>query len=233
MKIVCISDTHTFHRHLTSKGMEDILPGGDLLIHSGDLTGVGRKDEVQEVLEWFEQIAPRYIHGVVFIAGNHDKSFDPKFNYLDNQRKKPDWLEDRLKNLPSNVKYLENQSVTIEGLKIWGSPVTPWFYGDRWAFNKHRGSPINDVWNTIPNNTDVIITHGPPARIGDFIPSTREHVGCSDLLHRIEVILPKLVVFGHIHESYGVQTIDDIIYANASICNENYDPTNKPHIIEL
>lgn len=233
MKIIAVSDTHNFHKYLTSKGIGKLLPEGDLLIHSGDLTGTGRKDEVEEVLQWFKEIAPHYTHGIAFIAGNHDRSFDPKFNYLDNQRKKPDWLEEKLASLPSNVHYLENSGLTVEGLKIWGSPITPWFYGDRWAFNKHRGAEINDVWNTIPNDTNVLITHGPPAKIGDFIPSSREYVGCSDLLHRIQVILPKLVVFGHIHESYGMQTIDDTIYANASICDANYDPTNKPFVIQL
>jgi Icc-related predicted phosphoesterase len=233
MKTVLISDTHGFQKYLTSKGMGKILPEGDLLIHSGDLTGLGRKDEVEEVLQWFKEIASHYTHGIVFIAGNHDKSFDPKFNYLDNQRKKPDWLEEKLASLPNNIHYLENSGLTIEGLKIWGSPITPWFYGDRWAFNKHRGEEINNVWNTIPNDTDVIITHGPPAKIRDFIPSSREYVGCSDLLHRIQVIQPKLVCFGHIHEGYGLQEIDETIFANASICDANYDPTNKPHIIEL
>jgi len=233
MKTVLISDTHGFQKYLTSKGMGKILPEGDLLIHSGDLTGLGRKDEVEEVLQWFKEIASHYTHGIVFIAGNHDKSFDPKFNYLDNQRKKPDWLEEKLASLPNNIHYLENSGLTIEGLKIWGSPITPWFYGDRWAFNKHRGEEINNVWNTIPNDTDVIITHGPPARIGDFIPSTREYVGCSDLLHRIQVIQPKLVCFGHIHEGYGLHKIDETTFVNASICDANYDPTNKPVKVEL
>lgn len=213
--------------------MGNILPEGDLLVHSGDLTNIGRPSEVKEVLEWFKLIAHGYTHGIVFIAGNHDKSFDPKFNYLDGQRKKPDWLEEELAALPSNIRYLENDHVVIEGVKIYGSPITPWFYGDRWAFNKHRGAEINEVWNGIEGDVDVIITHGPPARIGDFIPSTREYVGCSDLLHSIQVILPKLVVFGHIHEGYGIQTINDTTYVNASICDANYDPTNKPQIIEL
>ena len=228
MKTVLISDTHNFHKYLTSKGMGKILPEGDLLIHSGDLTGLGRKDEVEEVFQWFKEIASHYTHGIVFIAGNHDKSFDPKFNYLDNQRKKPDWLEEKLASLPNNIHYLENSGLTIERLKIWGSPITPWFYGDRWAFNKHRGEEINNVWNTIPNDTDVIITHGPPAKIGDFIPSSREYVGCSDLLHRIQVIQPKLVCFGHIHEGYGMTYDENTTYINASTCNLHYEPVNAP-----
>ena len=73
MKIVCISDTHGRHEHLTSKLMGNILPEGDLLLHAGDLTNVGGKGEVEGVLDWLIEIAPRYTHGVVFIAGNHDR----------------------------------------------------------------------------------------------------------------------------------------------------------------
>lgn len=233
MKIVAISDTHTFHKHLTSKGMGSILPDGDLLIHSGDLTGLGRRDEVEEVFKWLTEIAPRYTHGIVFIAGNHDRSFDPKFNYSDAQRKKPDWLEEKLAALPSNVQYLENQHTTVDKLKIYGSPVTPWFHGDRWAFNKHRGEEINEVWEGIELDTDIVVTHGPVRNIGDFIPSSREYVGCEDLLARLQIVQPKLCIFGHIHEAYGVYPTDRTIYINASICDANYDPTNKPHIIEL
>lgn len=236
MIITCISDTHTFHRHLTSKAMGSILQGSDLLIHSGDLTGIGRRDEVEEVFQWFKEIAPRFTHGIVFIAGNHDKSFDPKFNYLDGGRKKPDWLEEKLYDIEyggHKITYLENESIDIEGVKFWGSPVTPWFHGDRWAFNKHRGDEINEVWNTIPEDTDVVITHGPPYQILDFIPATRENVGCKDFLARMEVVQPKLCVFGHIHEGHGSYALPGTTYINASICDANYDPTNKPQIFEI
>ena len=95
MRLVLISDTHNRHNHLTSKGMGNILPEGDLLIHAGDLTGTGAKSEVQDVFKWFKEIASRYTYGIVFIAGNHDRSFDPKFN-LESQTEKPKWLQEEL-----------------------------------------------------------------------------------------------------------------------------------------
>ena len=232
MKIVAISDTHNRHKHLTSKGMGDLLPESDLLIHAGDLTGQGLKGEVESILKWFEEIAPRYTNGVVFIAGNHDRSFDPKFN-LESETEKPLWLQEALSSLPSSVQYLENESIIIDGLKIWGSPITPWFHGDRWAFNKRRGFDIAEVWDRIPVDTDVIVTHGPSAGKLDFTTYDKLYVGCENLRYKIKALKPKLHIFGHIHEGYGMDYDDDTTYYNASICTLGYEPENKPFTIEL
>jgi len=233
MKLVLISDTHNRHKHLTSKGMGDILPEGDILIHSGDLTGVGDKVEVLNVLKWFKEVASRYTYGIVFIAGNHDRCFDPKFNQED-KTKKPKWLEEEINNLPSNIDYLENSDVTINGLKIWGSPVTPWFHGDSWAFNEHRGPDIWNVWDKIPNDADVIVTHGPVAYKLDYIPSQNVYVGCEELRNAVTRVNPIMHVSGHIHEGYGYEYgIGGIHYFNASTCDERYEPNNKPIEVEI
>jgi hypothetical protein len=212
------------------------LPDGDLLIHAGELTGQGMKGEVQDVLKWLVQQAPRYTHGIVFIAGNHDRTFDgPKFgdyNIYDDigegPKEKPLWLQEALANLPSNVRYLENEDVTIDGVKIWGSPVTPWFHGDRWAFNKHRGPEIKEVWDTIPDNTDIIVTHGPVYGKLDFTEYDKLYVGCFELEKRIYSVKPKLHIGGHIHEGYGMTYDENTTYINASICNLQYEPNNAP-----
>jgi len=230
-KIVCISDTHTRHRHLSSKGMGNILPEGDILIHAGDFSNVGGKGDVEDFIEWMMKISPRYTHGVVFIAGNHDKSFDPKFNQGD----KPVWVKQILSDLvysEASVHYLENSSIILDGVKIWGSPITPWFYGDMWAFNRRRGDEINEVWQGIPDDTDVIITHGPPKGYGDFTINDRSHVGCEHLRYRIQEIKPKLHVSGHIHEGAGVIEEGGTTYINASILDERYEITNDPVIFE-
>ena len=31
-----------------------------------------------------------------------------------------------------------------------------------WAFLKHRGDAIDEIWKKIPSNVDILITHGPP-----------------------------------------------------------------------
>jgi Icc-related predicted phosphoesterase len=234
MKIVAISDTHNRHKHLTSKGMGEILPEGDLLIHGGDLTGQGYKGEVLDIFKWFKEIADRYTYGIVFIAGNHDKSFDPKFN-LESQdnTQKPLWLQEALNELPSGIQYLENESITIDGLKIWGSPITPWFYGDRWAFNKRRGFDIAEVWDQIPIDTDIIVTHGPAYGILDYTSYDKLYVGCENLRYKIKALKPKAHIFGHIHEGYGMNYDSDTTYYNASICTLGYEPKNLPHTINL
>jgi len=222
MKIVAISDTHNRHNHITDK-----LPEGDLLIHAGDLTSVGYKHEVEDIFNWFNKVSSKYTYGVVFIAGNHDRSFDPKFN-LDSQTKKPDWLEEKLAFLYDNVYYLENSSVNINGVNIWGSPITPWFHGDRWAFNRHRGPEIKEIWDTIPNNTDIIVTHGPVYGKLDFTEYDKLYVGCFELEKRIYSVKPKLHIGGHIHEGYGMTYDENTTYINASICNLQYEPNNAP-----
>lgn len=236
MRIITISDTHSFHDHLTSNAnFPNKLPDGDLLIHGGDLTGLGKKGEVEAVIEWFTKQSPRYTYGIVFIAGNHDRSFDPKFNYEDNQKNKPTWLVDILRDIESsgNIHYLENSSKTINEINIWGSPITPWFHGDRWAFNKRRGEDIREVWDTIPNNTDIIVTHGPVAYKCDYTYYDKLYVGCEDLRNKCREIKPLLHISGHIHEGYGWEYDTDTTYVNTSICTLSYDPINKPWRIDL
>jgi len=229
MRIVCISDTHNQHEALDKR-----LPEGDLLIHAGDLTGLGKRSEIENVIHWFTKVAPRYNYGLIFIAGNHDRCFDPKFNKED-QNQKPTWLLDILLDLQSNfpnIHYLENTSVEVgEGpnkLKIWGSPYSPWFFGDRWAFNAHRGPEIKKYWNMIPVDTDIVVTHTPIAYKLDYVPRTSEYVGCEDLRYKLDLINPKLHISGHIHESYGYEESVFTKFVNAAICDRNYEPSNDP-----
>jgi Icc-related predicted phosphoesterase len=236
MKIVAISDTHTFHERLTSNAnFPNKLPYGDLLIHAGDFSSTGKKGEVEDFANWLKLVAPNYTYGVVFIAGNHDKSFDPKFNYEDNQKNKPSWVVDIISDIQSsgNIHYLENSSVNINGINIWGSPITPWFHGDRWAFNRYRGDDIKAVWDTIPTDTDIVVTHGPVAYKLDFTVYDKLYVGCEDLRNTVNKIKPKLHISGHIHEGHDVEYDEYTTYVNASICTLSYNPTNMPWEIEL
>ena len=106
-KITFISDTHTKHKHLTND-----LPGGDILIHCGDISSRGYKNEIENFLGWFDGIKG-YEHKI-FIAGNHD------FGFQDN----PKECAELLTNYPT-VTYLEDNSVIIDGIKIYGSPCSP------------------------------------------------------------------------------------------------------------
>lgn len=240
MKLVCISDTHNKHRALDGE-----LPDGDLLIHAGDLTSLGRQHETEDAVNWLVKHSKRFTHGVVFIAGNHDKCFDPKYGEtkyfeengdIQTYQQKPEWLIQILSDLKSSntgVHYLENSSVIIEGVTIWGSPYSPWFHGDRWAFNKHRGKEIRDVWRSMPASTDIVVTHTPVQYKLDYVPTSNEYVGCYDLDIILGTVKPLLHVCGHIHEGYGKDQNIQTTFINASICDEFYNPTNRPWVVEI
>ena len=135
-----------------------------------------------------------------------------------------------MKDLIKNAIYLENSGVEIDGVKFWGSPWQPEFFN--WAFNLPRGPKLAEMWALIPDDTDVLITHSPPYGILDQIYSG-EHVGCEDLLAALQRVRPKVHVFGHIHEGYGMLKQNGTTFINASVCDERYRPFNAPIVIDF
>jgi Icc-related predicted phosphoesterase len=198
MHLTLISDTHGFHKALK-------LKGGDMLIHAGDVSKRGEEYEILAFLDWFGR--QDYTHKI-FIAGNHDFFFEECRE------------EDIMDLIPSGVTYLNDSGVEIEGLKIWGSPITPTFFN--WAFNRDRGQDIAAHWKKIPKDTDILITHGPPFGILDCTIQ-QMRVGCEDLLKSVEKIKPKLHVFGHIHEDFGLKEKGKTTFVNASCVDINYE----------
>jgi len=212
-KITILSDTHETHNNINCKGGE-----GDILIHCGDITMNGGYGATMDFLGWFDKQPHEH---KIFIAGNHDWDFETK----------PEWLENTLKTLElSNIFYLENSSVTIEGTKFWGSPVTPRFFD--WAFNKDKGNTIKQTWDLIPQDTDVLITHGPPfGRLDQNKVGTR--CGCEELSIVIETIKPKIHCFGHIHQDQPLTSYNGhTTFINASVLNESYALVSEPITIE-
>ena len=207
MRIVAISDTHGLHTKLT-------LPDGDILLHTGDVSSQGKEFEIILFLNWFAEQPHKH---KIFIAGNHDFYFE----------RTP--TSDVHKVIPENVIYLNDSGVTIEGIHIWGSPIQPWFYD--WAFNRHRGAEIRKHWDLIPQNTDILMTHGPAFGILDRT-TNGEKVGCVDLLAAIERVQPRLFVCGHIHEAQGVHSTEKTTFINASVVNFNYQVAHKPVVFD-
>lgn len=216
MKICCISDTHSLHHKMVHK-----IPECDILCAAGDISNVGEYHDVVGFLDWFNKQPARH---KVFIAGNHDWLFEIG-------KKKRQKAIDRY----PKIHYLESSGVEIEGLKIWGAPHQPEFCN--WAFNLPRGKSLQEQWNKIPNDTDILITHGPPKGILDELPNSYfnadEKVGCLDLLDKVNEVNPKLHIFGHIHHSYGIEEKGSTTFVNAAICNEAYEPVNKPIVVEI
>lgn len=203
MKIVCISDTHSFHRKLE-------VPDGDVLVFAGDMTFAGEAEVVEDFNTWLGELPHK--HKVV-IAGNHD------------------FFMERRKLLLTNCTYLEDSGCEVDGLKFWGSPFSPLF--GRWAFMLPRGKSILDKWLTIPHDTDVLITHGPPKGLCDKAHPDGESLGCDDLATVVDAQPPKLHVFGHIHGGYGERKYKETHFVNAAVLNEAYRLTNLPITVEL
>ena len=200
MDITFISDTHTATPELS---------GGDLLIHAGDLTYHGNTKETKRQLDWLSKAD--YEHKII-IPGNHEVAWEA--GHVPFKR----YCEER------GILCLIEESAVINGVKIFGSPITPEFCG--WAYMKHPHE-IATHWEKIPLDTNILITHGPPRGILDMnLEGTR--CGCPALRKKVEQVKPEIHVFGHIHEGYGEHEEDGTWFANVAIMNRSYHPVNSP-----
>lgn len=210
MEITLISDLH---------GNKPELPGGDLLIIAGDLTSRDTIEEHEEFCKWASKVPYTKI---VIIAGNHDNNISA------------DMIEST-----TRCYYMEDSYSSFEGLKIWGSPWTLQFKGqnpDCMAFSYPLQIQMEEKWEEIPDDVDILVTHTPPFGIMDqaYAWYRKVRTGCPSLLKKVKEIKPKLHVFGHIHEHGGkTKEYDGTIFVNAAHVNEYYEPINKPVIITL
>lgn len=195
MNILHLSDTHGCHRRLHG------LPNADVVVHSGDFTMNGSQQEAIDFMNWFCDLP--YTHKI-FICGNHDDCL-----YGAN-----------IGGLDSNVHYLCNSGVEIDGVKFYGVPM---FMGDCITDRQTRN------YEHIPSDTDVLITHSPAYGILDFDDGI--NYGSEELLARLSALQLKAHLFGHIHTQHGTKTIDSTIYSNGAIMNSNYDNLNTPQTI--
>lgn len=181
-------------------GDEPKLEGGDILIVAGDCTGRDLPWEWERFFAWVES---QNYEDVILVAGNHDG-----------------YLEERTcEHFFSNLKYLEDKLLEYKGLRIYGTPWTPIFCN--WHFMLPPGK-IQQKWDLIPDNLDILITHGPPYSTLDGTCGNRH--GCPHLLDAVVRAKPKHHVFGHIHESGGKEQITTHThFHNVSTMNEQYD----------
>lgn len=214
--LALISDTHGHHSHV-------VVPQADILIHCGDFSEDQGQAAYRSFFSWLEGQPHRF---KILIAGNHELALE----------KWPDLVRAMMKEICPSVTYLQDSGVTIEGLNIYGSPVQPEFYN--WAFNRKRGEEIKRHWDMIPDDTDILITHGPARGFNDYSPYGKEHVGCDDLLDAIKRVKPKIHASGHTHHGHNIKELihkdgSKTMMINASICNEQYAPVNKPWVVNL
>lgn len=210
MKIIITSDTHNEHEKLD-------IPKCDLFIHCGDSTKKGSKKEIEAFLKWVSNIKSKY---KIIISGNHDDAFESK----------PHWVKSIM---PNNIIYLQDSSVELDGLKIYGSPAIPMRKIKSSSVFKHSKEFMPEIWRQIPVDTDILITHTPPKGILD-LSKKGDLCGCNDLKNRLNDLNNlKLHCFGHIHESYGVKKIENTTFVNAAFLNGRYEEDDAYIEIEL
>jgi Icc-related predicted phosphoesterase len=203
VRIVAVSDTHCCHHEIA-------VADGDVFVHAGDFLSFGDEVEFREFVTWLRALPHE---NKIVVAGNHDR-FVAGYP-----------IDARAAIADAGAIYLEDELITIDGATFYGSPWTPEFMN--WAFMLARGSEIKEKWDRIPDSLDVLITHGPPSGIMDF------GLGCEELLKRVFRATPKVHIFGHIHECYGVREVDGIRFINASIMDEQFAITKQPVTIDL
>lgn len=197
MKILHLADTHGCHRRLIT------LPEADVIVHSGDFCMVGMEAEAIDFLNWFCDLP--YAHKI-FICGNHDDCL-----YGAN-----------ITGLDTNVYYLCNSGIEIDGVKFYGVPM---FMGDCVTGRQERNI------KKIPADIDVLITHSPPYGILDFDYSI--NYGDELLLTKIVEVHPQLHLFGHIHARHGIVKEHGITFSNGAMMNSDYSKLYNPNLLTI
>lgn len=203
VRIFCVSDTHEQY--------PSGLPECDILVHAGDATLAGSWAALKDLNSWFRHQKAAH---KVFIPGNHDLLFESQPEFA--------------RHLLSDPVVLIHEATTIMGLKFFGSPWTPIFHD--WAFN-YKPDRASALWDAIPSDTDVLLTHGPPAGILD-LTATGQQVGCVILRNRVEAIKPRLHVFGHIHECGStLSRSGETTFINAAVLSRRHELMANPGVM--
>lgn len=201
LRVVCISDTHTYHRKMT-------IPDGDVLVHCGDFSNHRSKDkftDTKDFNDWLGELPHK--HKVV-ISGNHEV-------HLSSEN------VDKIQDLLSNATYLQDSSIVIDGIVFYGSPFQPergiTKRANAFSIGKDK---IEKTYSKIPNNVDILMTHCPPLDILDHTHKN-VHEGSLELLKEISMKKPKVHIFGHNHDEPGILTStekvkDKILFVNAA-----------------
>ena len=225
---MCFSDTHGKIDYIP----EDQIYPCDVLIFAGDFSNFGNPEEVHNFVNWIDK------HGArdnIVISGNSELPFETKkldqfkdvfMKYNSNREIKIEDVKGIVLN-DKKIRYLEHEGCVIDGIKIFGSPYSPAFMN--LAFNT-TPEEAKEIWKTVPNDVDVLVTHSPPKDILDKTNSGF-HAGCPELRKAIERVKPALCIFGHIHEANGMQRIDGTLYCNVALAGE--DSLNKPMYIDI
>ena len=189
LRVVAISDTHGMHRTLK-------IPNGDVLLHGGDFTSFGKREDVLDFNEWLGTLP--HPHKLV-VLGNHEANAD--------------WV-DTASALLTNATLLNESEAVIRrpgdfgpkelcdpGESADGPGRSFRVFGTSFYWPVETGSTcyFTPPYARIPAGIDVLLTHGPPA-----VDGIDGGMGCPLLLEHVRRLRPRLVVCGHIHQAHGV-----------------------------
>ena len=214
-RLVAVSDTHEKHHLLT-------IPRCDILVHTGDILFVGRKQsealqlyKYRNFNKWLGNTPST--HRIV-VGGNHDGCLAA----LENKG------EEYLKEVFNNgTIVLHNRHITLEGLRIAGTPYSSGRSRNRaYQGEEDRDRAISSLRDT---KVDLFLSHS-----NCLVP---EDLG----------IQPRLHVWGH-HHAYGglsgVRLIPQALEGSsggsrsflsvcATIMNPKYQPHHLPVVVDL
>ncbi len=175
-KIVAMSDTHGGHRKLD-------ISSCDILIHCGDVCNAGDMVQIKDFFDWFSALSATH---KIFVSGNHDLPFELNQEFAQTL-------------IPSNVTFLNNGIIDMDGIVIAGIEATMGL--------------LNDI--DIDERVDILVSHCAPYGVAD-----ENGKGCRKLKKLICDTHPAISIFGHFHTDGGSdQTIDGIRYINVSSYN--------------
>jgi predicted phosphohydrolase len=204
LTIVILSDTHELHRDVD-------IPDGNIFIHCGDLSMLsGSLGAINDFNAWLGELPHRHR---ILVPGNHDRFAEDPSN----------------RKLVSNATLLINEGIEIEGLRIWGTPTTPVGPG----FGVCSAEERRRIYARIPNDTDVLISHGPPRGILDRSQGSSFHAGDQELLDAVTRVKPRLHVFGHIHGACGLLDTKATLFINASLLGADGDIDKQPIVVRM
>lgn len=190
LKVVALSDTHGLHGKLR------VAPC-DLLLVAGDITRQGRPEDLKSFNDWLEQ---QPVKAVLLTPGNHDGLLSRK---------------EAQEALP-RARVVINETVEAEGLKIFMSPNSLPTGTPAWQWA--RESALERLWQSIPQDVDVVVSHGPAFGINDA--SNGLPTGDAQLRSRLgQLPKLKLLVTGHVHECAGSEPLGEALAINASALN--------------
>ncbi len=207
MRLVAVADTHNKHTELA-------VPEGDLFVHAGDLTLYGSLEELSAALAWIGGWPHRY---KIVVAGNHDRAFQYH-------------PEAARALVPDGVVYLEGSGAEVAGLRVWGGPWTARVRRTLWAFELSSSERASQ-WASIPEETELLITHIPAAGILDSV-DRHQRAGCPALLARLtELPALRAHVAGHLHGGRGATVHQGVHYLNAACFGADYRKDLRPSLV--